>query len=438
MVGSGIVGASCAYAASSLGAEVVLVDAAKPGRATAAGAGIICPWSARVTDPAWCALAYAAAREYPALIARLADLGETDVSYRQVGALALAEREQDREQIRLALLARRAAAPEIGDVAELSGADAQRMFPPLRADAAAVYIGGAARVDGRKLAAALARAAVRQGAVIRNGEAHLALGRGRVAGVRLTGESVDGERVGGESVDGERVGGVRLTGESVDSARVAGVRLTGERVDGELIEGDAVVAATGAWTRSFLHPAGLAVPVEPQRGQIMHISLGEVDTSRWPVLLPGASGHYMLAFDGGRIVAGATRETGSGFDYRITPAGLAEILEQALAVAPGLADGTYLETRVGFRPMGPDIRPLLGPVPGLDGLVVATGLGASGLTMGPLAGSLAAQAALGLPPAIDLEPFAPLPALRQGERARSASPGISRKIGAWRKKERRF
>jgi D-amino-acid dehydrogenase len=41
-------------------------------------------------------------------------------------------------------------------------------------------------------------------------------------------------------------------------------------------------------------------------------------------------------------------------------------------------------------------------------LVVATGLGASGLTMGPLAGSLAAQAALGQPRAIDLEPFAPL------------------------------
>jgi len=364
VVGSGIVGASCAYAASSLGAEVVLVDAAKPGRATAAGAGIICPWSAQVTDPAWCALAYAAAREYPALTAGLADLGETDVGYRQVGALALAEREQDREQIRHTLLARRVAAPEIGEVAELSGADAQRLFPPLRADAAAVYIGGAARVDGRKLAAALARAAVRQGAVVRDGEARLAVGRGRVAGVRL---------------------------------------------GGELIEGDAIIAATGAWTGSFLQPTGLAVPVQPQRGQIMHISLGEVDTSRWPVVLPGASGHYLVAFDGGRIVAGATRETGAGFDYRITPAGLAEILEQALAVAPGLADGTYLETRVGFRPMGPDIRPLLGPVPGLDGLVVATGLGASGLTMGPLAGSLAAQAALDLSPAIDLEPFAPLP-----------------------------
>jgi len=202
------------------------------------------------------------------------------------------------------------------------------------------------------------------GTVIQDGEARLALGAGRVAGVR---------------------------------------------VGGELIEGDAVIAATGAWTRSFLQAAGLEVPVGAQRGQIMHIRLDAAGTSRWPVVLPGASGHYLLAFDGGRIVAGATRETGSGLDYRVTPAGLAEILSQALAVAPGLADATYLETRVGFRPVGPGIRPLLGPVAGLDGLVVATGLGASGLTIGPLAGSLAAQAALGLPRATDLEPFAPLP-----------------------------
>ena len=225
-----------------------------------------------------------------------------------------------------------------------------------------MYIGGAARVDGRQLAAALTRAAVRQGAVVRDGEAHLAAGGGRVTGVRL---------------------------------------------GAELIEGNAVIAATGAWTRSFLRGTGLEVPVEAQRGQIMHISMDGIDTSRWPVVLPGASGHYLLAFDGGRIVAGATRKAGSGLDYRITPAGLAEILREALAVAPGLADGTYLETRVGFRPVGPGIRPLLGPVPGRDGLVIATGLGASGLTMGPLAGSLAAQAALGLTPALDLEPYAP-------------------------------
>src|ERR1700733_12463272 len=98
VVGSGIVGASCAYTASSLGAEVVLVDAGMPGRATAAGAGIICPWSSAVEDPAWCSLAYPAAREYPALIGRLADLGEADVGYRRVGALPPPRGEADQDQ----------------------------------------------------------------------------------------------------------------------------------------------------------------------------------------------------------------------------------------------------------------------------------------------------------------------------------------------------
>jgi D-amino-acid dehydrogenase len=346
-----------------MGAEVVLVDAAVEGRATAAGAGIICPWSSRVGDPVWYSFGCAAAREYPALIGRLADLGETDVGYRQVGALVVASDEQERDQIHAGFLARRADTPEIGDVQAVTGAEARRLFPPLRPGCAAVYLGGAARVDGRLLAAALVRAATGHGAVARSGEAQLAQRGGRVAGVS---------------------------------------------VEGQLIEADAVVAATGAWTASFLAPAGLTVAVTPQRGQIMHISMGSADTSRWPVILPTASSHYMLAFDDSRVVAGATRETGSGFDYRVTPGGLAEVLEQALAVAPGLAAGTYLETRVGFRPIGPDIRPLLGPVSGLDGLVIATGLGASGLTMGPYAGAVAAQVALGVPAPVDLAPFDPL------------------------------
>ena len=129
---------------------------------------------------------------------------------------------------------------------------------------------------------------------------------------------------------------------------------------------------------------------------------------QWPVILPAGSGHYLLAFDDSRVVAGATREPGAGFDYRVTAAGLAEVLAQALAVAPGLDDATYLETRVGFRPAGPDTRPLLGPVAGVPGLFVATGLGAEGLTMGPYAGGIAARAALGLDPGIDLTPFDPL------------------------------
>jgi D-amino-acid dehydrogenase len=227
----------------------------------------------------------------------------------------------------------------------------------------AVHIPGAARVDGRKFRDALIRAARRKGATVRTGHAVLECRGGRAAGV-----------------------------------------LAGD----DLIEADAVVAAAGAWTPAFVQPAGAVVRVTPQRGQIVHLSLGSAGTGHWPVILPADSGHYLLAFDDSRVVAGATREPGTGFDYRVTAAGLSEVLAQALAVAPGLASATYLETRVGFRPAGPDSRPLLGPVAGVAGLIVATGLGAEGLTMGPYAGGIAARAALGLEPGIDLTPFDPL------------------------------
>jgi D-amino-acid dehydrogenase len=364
VVGAGIVGTACAYAASRLGADVTLIHGEAPGQATAAGAGIICPWSSRVDDPAWYAFGCAAAREYPLLVAELADLGESDVSYRRVGALILTDSDEEQEQARLRVGSRHSEAPEMGDVGALTGDEARRLFPPLRPVAGAVHIAGAARVDGRLLSGALTRAASRQGAVTRTGQATLAWSPGRVTGVLL------------------------------DS--------------GELIEADAVVAATGAWTKAFLEPAGVRVSVFPERGQIAHISLRSADTSHWPVILPSGSGHYLVAFDDSRVVAGATREAGAGFDFRVTPGGLAEVLAEALSVAPGLSSGTYLETRVGFRPVGPDIRPLLGPVPGLDGLVVATGLGATGLTMGPYAGRIAARLALGLQPGLDLTPFDPL------------------------------
>src|SRR5215471_8095603 len=176
VVGSGVVGASCAYTASSLGATVVLVDAALPGQATPAD------------EPVWYDFACASARQYPGLVEELAGLGETDVGYRQVGALVLVDSAQHRSDVRRLLLARRAGAPEVGAVEALTGAEARALFPPLRADQAAVLIGGGSRVDGRRLAGALARAASRRGAVIKTGRAELVFRSGRAAGVALDGE----------------------------------------------------------------------------------------------------------------------------------------------------------------------------------------------------------------------------------------------------------
>jgi len=264
IVGSGVVGAACAYAATRLGAQVTLVDAGRPGQATAAGAGIICPWTAAVQDPAWYDFARAAARAYPSLVDDLRERDGADVSYRRVGALLLASDDDQLEQARQRLVARRAEAPEIGEVTLLDSAQARDLFPPLRPGAAAVHVAGAARVDGQLLAAALVRAATRQGAVVRTGEASLTCRGGRVGGARVTGVAIDGD----------------------------------------LVEADVVVAAAGAWTAPFVAPAGVTVRVVPQRGQIAHIGLEGTDTGRWPVVLPSATGHYLLAFDGSRVVAG--------------------------------------------------------------------------------------------------------------------------------------
>jgi D-amino-acid dehydrogenase len=182
------------------------------------------------------------------------------------------------------------------------------------------------------------------------------------------------------------------------------------RVDGRELAADVVVLTAGAWTTELCAPLGVRLALGPMRGQILHLQVPDQGTAGWPTVMTLGEEHghhYLLAFPGGRVVVGATREPAAGFDARVTAAGQRQVLDAALTLAPGLADATVVETRVGFRPVTPDGFPLLGAVPGVTGLVVATGLGANGLTYGPLMGVLAAGLALGEQPPFDLTPFAP-------------------------------
>jgi D-amino-acid dehydrogenase len=184
-----------------------------------------------------------------------------------------------------------------------------------------------------------------------------------------------------------------------------GSQAAGVTVDGETIEVDAVVVAAGAWAPKLLEPAGVRLGVAPQRGQIIHLRSPGTETAHWPILMP-LSSHYLLAFEDSRVVVGASRETGTGFDYRLTAAGVAEVLNAALDVAPGLASWTLDEIRIGFRPLADDFRPKLGRAPGIGNLVIGNGLGPSGLAMGPFSGAMLADLTLGKAPALDLKPYA--------------------------------
>lgn len=373
VVGAGILGASVAFHLAREGIQVTVVDQAHEGRATAAGAGIICPWVSGVDDPAFYRLYAGGGRSYGDLIPILAELGETDLGFRRVGAMVVSKDAAELEVFQAMLLRRQLDTPEMGAISQLSPQQASELFPPLRRDFAAVHIAGGGRVDGRLMAAGLLRAARRYGAAVCQGHAELL---------------------------------------------VANERVTGVAVDDETIPADQVVVTAGAWATSLLRQVAVSLPIEPQRGQIVHLQLAGQDTQSWPVILPPGS-HYLLAFDNSRVVVGATRESGSGFDYRVTAAGQMEVLTEALRVAPGLASATIIETRVGFRPVALGGRPLLGTVAGIAGLVVGNGLGAAGLTIGPFAGKLLADVALGRDPDFDLAPFDPL---RQTGTARRALP----------------
>ena len=83
---------------------------------------------------------------------------------------------------------------------------------------------------------------------------------------------------------------------------------------------------------------------------------------------------YILAFEDGKIVIGATHEDDQPFDQRLTAGGLHEVLDKALSIAPGLADATFTEARVGYRPFTPGFLPIIGAVPGMKGLFWRMGL----------------------------------------------------------------
>lgn len=276
VVGAGIVGASTAFHLADAGADVIVVDRAHQGTATLAGAGIICPWPTAAPDDEFVRLYVEGAEAMPAIVDRLVEIGCSDGGYRRNGAIALASDDGELDEIERRVAARSNGSKVIGEIHRIDGPDAHDRFPPLRSDLAGLWIEGGARLDGRTMAAAL-----------------------------LAGAHAD-----------PRPGQVDL---DVNDDRARGVVL-----DGESIHTDAVVVAGGAWSRDLVAPLGVTVDVEPQKGQIVHLDVGDrpgwTPTDDWPsILAPGP--HYLVPFDDGRVVVGATRETGSGFDTRVTVAG---------------------------------------------------------------------------------------------------------------------
>lgn len=365
ILGGGIVGASAAFTAAKRGARVALIDAGLVGRASDAGAGIVSPVALdrREQRPELTAVITRCVAHYRGLLADVDALdpaGAGSATFRQVGELVIAG-EDSEEQATLAAIRDRLATEAgqqehgVSGAAEVvEGADLRRHWPELRADLQGLFIADVGRVVGSRLAARLVAAA---------------------------------HRVSNDHGSGGRLAKIPGWGVLERNGTTPAVRVGNKR-----LSGGAVLLATGSWAGPELSAFGVPIQIRPVRGQIVHLRLGEKWTGERPVVNT-LGGGYLLGFDD-RILAGATHED-AGFDARVTADGQRQVLDSALELAPGLGGATLLETRVGLRPVSSDGLPVIGAV--APAVYVATGLGAWGLTLGPLLGQLTAAEALGEP-----------------------------------------
>lgn len=354
VVGGGLVGVAAAWEAASTGASVLMLDRADVGSATEAGAGILSPATTASDDPDWVAFVMAAGDHHKTLARRF------ETSWTRCGLLKLAMRDSDLpafEQLAGVVCSRDSS------VVEIDGAIARRRFPVLAPVKRALWNPDAARLDGRVCRAALAAGAEDAGAELRAGN------------------------VARFETSGDRVSGVELA-------------------DGTRIACGAVIIAGGAWSPAFDAALGVSIGVHPARGQILHLAVTTGDPGQWPIAHP-VLGQYLVPWPDGRVAVGATYEDGAGYDPRPTAGGVGEVLREALRVAPGLSDATFVEIRVGLRPASIDDLPVLGALPGWENVAVCTGHGAEGLLLGPFSARVVVQQVLGEDPDANISLFRP-------------------------------
>jgi glycine/D-amino acid oxidase-like deaminating enzyme len=383
IVGGGVIGCAVAYELAKDGLRVTLLERAGL-CAGASGANGALIWPQAMHRGAALDLTLACARLFPTLGEELG----ADIEYRRTGGMVAIETDAQWAQMAEYV----AGQPAVGLHAELlDGAEARRREPLLAPDLrGAVYAEHGGTINPFRLTLGYAHAARVRGATLVTGTEVLSLLR-----------------------RGDRIAGVTTR--------------TGD------LEAETVILAGGAWSGPLAATANLRVPVTPRQGMVVVTEpapfrlrnvlkpiKSDTDMWRfsqpWPPDAPGRPGYDpnlppgkgmgMAQTVAGNLVIGSTSRF-VGLDRAPTLAGIRYVLESANRIAPAIGQLRMLRTWAGFRPYTPDGLPLLGPAPGVNGLVLATGHDGSGIGMSPVSARLVAAAVTKADPPLPLEPFDP-------------------------------
>ncbi|KAF0914087.1 hypothetical protein E2562_026497 [Oryza meyeriana var. granulata] len=202
----------------------------------------------------------------------------------------------------------------------------------------------------------------------------------------------------------------------------------------------AIVIASGAWTRTLLHSflepnPILDIPVMPRKGHLLVLEkfdklklnhglmelgyVGHQVAKSNSTLLPSESSedeHGALSISmtatlntKGNLILGSSREF-KGFSREVDKSILKCIWDRAAEFFPTLKNvhldiNENTEIRIGHRPYMPDGKPVIGSVPDLPNVLIATGHEGSGLALALGTAEMVTDMILGNPGKVDFSPF---------------------------------
>jgi len=177
------------------------------------------------------------------------------------------------------------------------------------------------------------------------------------------------------------------TGVTVQALKIRNRRVQAAITNAAGVEAATFVVAAGVSSPALLGDLSPRLPVQPAKGYSLTFPRVP-DSPRIPLNL--AESHVVVS-----PLAQQVRLTGGldlvGLDGSMSTRRLDGIWRAARSYLPGLDQPEAPERWYGFRPMTPDGMPVIGPLETVENLIIATGHGTLGITLGPITGRLVAE-----------------------------------------------
>jgi sarcosine oxidase subunit beta len=186
----------------------------------------------------------------------------------------------------------------------------------------------------------------------------------------------------------------------------------GVDTDHGAIEAPLVISATGPWTRPLFRQAGYDLPIETEYHQVAILKNAPDMRGDGCACIDSVTATYFRSDAHDKFLVGdfyGTRPVDPDqFPQRASDEGMEEIIERASKRVPKLVHAEVMRGVTGVYDMTPDSRPLLGEIPGIQGLFVCAGFSGMGFKISPAIGLVMSELVLdGAGKTVDISPFRP-------------------------------